>query len=176
VTLWDIDKHNLDRGSPDPNSHDNQHLDVVRRSAHGTHSINPQVVGIGGDSPILGGTAHLVKSGVIRVTTPDGTPGQITTTTTTVAHNLGYAPLAQAFMNNSQINGVGSFNLALPLITSFANNANGDVATEYLAIITHMRVSTDTENFYVFTYGSGIQVGTDFYVSYYLYRQEAQTS
>jgi hypothetical protein len=145
--------------------------------AHGTNSVNyvtsPQAFNT--QSGILAGNARLVKTGVTTAVIPNGISGQITTTITTVAHNLGYAPLAQAYLNNANISGsVQHVNLALPFIISAGDNTGGTGgAPDYIGIISFMQYATDATNFYVVTYSSGSMTATSINVTYYLYQQQA---
>jgi hypothetical protein len=117
----------------------------------------------------------LVASGVAQAIIPNGTPGQITLTTTTVAHNLGYRPKAVAMLNNSAINGGGSYNIHLPAPLSLGDNTGGTGgAPEYLGIVSYMGYATDGTNFYVLTYTSGGNIGATYFVTYYLYQQRTQ--
>lgn len=171
MAIHHTDKNSPARTAPYPNIHDTQD---VTRMAHGTNSVNY----ITDASPtfngpsILYGNARLVQSGTVTVVTPNGTSGTITTTTTTLAHNLGYTPLATAFMNNIQPVGYG---ITLPIWVSFGNNTGGSGgAPEYLGIIRYMTYAVDATNFYVLTYSSGVAVAANYTITFYLYQQIAQ--
>jgi hypothetical protein len=175
MSLFDVDKIGPKRNTPSPNTHDTILEGAV--TAHGTNSVNYTTdATVSGSGPkIYGGIDRLIKSGVATVVIPNGNPGHITLTTTTVAHNLGYAPKAVAVLNNSQINGGGAYNIQLPAPLSLGDNtgATGG-APEYLGFVSYMGYATDGTNFYVLTYSSGGMVGTTYLVTYYLYQQTAQ--
>lgn len=161
-------------GAPTPNAHDKTD---VPRPAHGTNSVNYQTAASPSSTGpgIFGGNARLVASGVARVVTPDGATGTITQTTTTVPHNLGFAPIPWATMNNSAIGGQGAFNIPLPLMVSLGNNTGGTGgASEYLGLIRWMYYAVDGTNFYIITYSSGVAIAATYDITYYLYQQRVQ--
>lgn len=109
--------------------------------------------------------------GTAAVVTPNGSTGVITSTTTTVPHNLGYTPKAEAFLNNIIGSGYG---IPLPMWISFGANTGGTGgATEYLGVIRYMTYAVDGTNFYVLTYQSGVAIAANYTVTYYLYQQSA---
>lgn len=173
--LHDVDKNSDDRTSPVVNAHD---LGPDRRMAHGTNSVNYQTAASPafGAAQIQGGNSRLVGADVVRVIAPDGTTGVITITTTTYHHNLGYAPKAEAYLNNRQINNGGSYNIPLPLDISVGANTGGTGgAPEYLGVIRTMYYATDATSFYVITYSSGSALAGTYDVTFYLYQQTAST-
>lgn len=113
-------------------------------------------------------TSSVYNVGTANVVAPAGTPGVITTTTTTVPHNLGYTPKAEAFMNN--ITGAG-YGIPLPMWISFGVITGG--AFEYFGVMRYMTYAVDGTNFYVITYSSGSIIATNYTITYYLYQQTA---
>lgn len=167
MAIHDVDKGNDDRNSPMPNSHDVQE---GIRAAHGTNSVNYVSDSTGTtNQKLLGGNFRLVKAGALNVVLANGSAGVITTTTTSTPHGLGYAPVPLAFLNNSQINGSGGYNLPLPITTSFATINSGGL--DVLADICRLLCSSDGTNFYVIAYTSGTFIGTNYIINYYLYQQ-----
>lgn len=115
--------------------------------------------------------ANVYAVGTCAVQVPDGTSGVIVTTTTTVPHNLGYTPKAEAFMNNITGSGYG---IPLPMWVSFGANTGGvGGAPEYLGVIRYMTYAVDGTNFYVITYSSGSAIAANYTITYYLYQQTA---
>lgn len=165
MSLHDIDKNGDKRGKPELNQHDA----LDQRPANGTNSVNYTTDNSSAAGAILSGNAQLVKKGTAQVVAPAGNPGTIISTTTTVPHNLGYTPLAMAFINN--VTGAG-YGIPLPIWVSFGANTGGvGGATEYLGVIRYMTFAADGTNFYVITYSSGVAIATNYTVTFYLYRQ-----
>jgi len=109
--------------------------------------------------------------GTAVVTAPNGSASVITTTTTTVPHNLGYTPKAECFLNN--ITGAG-YGIPLPMWISFGANSGGTGgAANYLAVIRYMTYAVDGTNLYILTYSSADAVATNYTITYYLYQQTA---
>lgn len=171
MSLTDVDKGSADRGAPLPNHSDIVHQDVTK--AHGTNSVNYVTDATGtGQTGILSGNARLIKGSTASVVVPDGTPGVIIGTTTTVPHNLGYTPMAVAFMNNITGSGYG---IQLPMWVSFGANTGGvGGAPEYLGVVRYMTYAVDGTNLYILTYSSGSAVAGTYTITYYLYQQKIQ--
>lgn len=164
MALHDVDPNSADRGKPKPASHDVP-LETFKKAI----PFNQTTQG----APLLAGNVRLVKTGTAGVVTPSGTSGLITTTTTTVPHNLGYTPLALAYMNNIIGQGYGQ---PLPMWVSFGDVGNttvGGVTVETLGVITFMTYAVDGSNFYVLTYGSGSAIAANYTITYFLYQQRA---
>jgi len=166
MAIHDIDKSGNDRSAPTPNSHDMQD---IPRQAHGTNSVNyttdasPSISG----GQILTGNAQLITSGVVShpITIPSS--GTLSIDTTTVAHNLGYAPWVVAFMNNTMINGSGAYNIPLPIMPSL-----GVTAADTIAPSVWMFAASDKNNIYIISYTTAsAAVAVSYAVTYYLYRQ-----
>lgn len=116
-------------------------------------------------------TTGVYTVGTASVVAPNGASGVITTTTTTVPHNLGYTPKAEAFLNNITGSGYG---IPLPMWISFGANTGGTGgAPEYFGVIRYMTYAIDGKNFYVLTYSSGSAIAANYTVTFYLYQQTA---
>jgi len=166
MALHDVDKSGADRSSPLPNSHDEQ---GIPRQAHGTNSVNYHTDASPSSSggQILTGNAQLITSGVLNHPISIPSSGKISIDTSTVAHNLGYAPWVVAFMNNTMINGSGAYNIPLPIMPSL-----GVTAADTIAPIVWMFASSDVNNVYVISYTTAsAAVPATYEVTYYLYRQ-----
>jgi hypothetical protein len=174
VALYDVDKTSKDRGNPMPNHNDT--LDDGSIKAHGTNSVNyvTDASSSATTANLLSGNARLITTGLASVVAPNGSSGIIVTTTTTTPHNLnlGYTPMAVAYLNN--VTGAG-YGIPLPLWASFGANTGGTGgAPEYLGVVRYMTYAIDATNFYVLTYSSGSAVAANYTVTYYLYQQKAQ--
>jgi len=166
MSLHDVDKTGGRRSASKLNQNDS----LSQRMAVGTPSVNYTTQeNASSNAQLFGGNARLIKTDTVQVVAPDGTAGVITTTTTTVAHGLGYAPIVTAYMNN--ILG-GGYGIQLPMWVSFGANTDGvGGAPEYLGVIRYMTFASDTTNIYILTYSSGSAVATNYTITYYLWQQ-----
>lgn len=117
MALHNVDKNSQDRSSPNPNTHDTSYttgapIINVPRPAHGIVSANYQPPGTNPSDQAALKMAYkrMVQSGTVAVIN-DGS----TVTVTTIAHGLGYAPLAEGSINNASATDIGGLvNVPLP--------------------------------------------------------------
>jgi len=168
--LHSIDRSSSDRGTPAPNYHDASYISGgapiinVPRAAHKTASVNyvSSVTNASTQSGTFNGYKILVQKGTMTVN------GSGTTIVTTLAHNLGYAPLVEGAINNASVSNIsGKVNIPLPTWL----NVNLAGANILLSVWGSMMV--DATNVYVYTLNTtGSNVS--YTVTYYLYQQQAQ--
>lgn len=117
MALHSVDKGSIDRGSPRPNTFDKL-VDTAGIPAKGT--VSTQYVGVGTQVTNQSSVGQFVKSGVMGVT-----PTAAAETITSVAHGLGYAPIALGALNNATITGIsnsGTTSIPLPMWTSIGGS------------------------------------------------------
>lgn len=170
MSLHDVDKGSQDRGDPTPN-HNDQLVDGAIK-AHGTNSVNYVTdSSTANQQNLFGGNARLIQQGTVEAVVPNGSSGVIISTTTTLAHNLGYTPIVAAYINNITGSGYG---IQLPMWISFgANTGATGGAPEYLGVTRYMTAAADGTNLYILTYSSGSALAANYTVTYYLYQQRS---
>lgn len=167
--LHNTDKNSMDRNNPQPNTHDTSYttgfpIVNVPRPAHGIVSTNYRTPG--GKPPatpaLFSGYKRLVASETVELIASGAT-----LTTTTAAHNLGYAPLVEAAINDATVSGIsGLVNVPLPLIVQGSTSGGNVLIQMWLFPL------VDATNVYFQLYnatGNSISLG----ITYYLYQQTA---
>lgn len=142
--------------------------------AHGTTSVNytTNAVPKGTNNALKPGFKRMVLSDTVDVTWVAG-GGSGNTTTSSVPHPLGYAPLVEAAINNANFTGsITLLDVNIPLPGPLSVNTSATT----LGITLYMQVLVDTENVYFITFAANGAPGGTLAVTYYLYQQQVVQS
>lgn len=162
MAIHSVDKNANGRGNPTPNTHDT--IGTPNRMAHGTNSINylPPGQPPSSQTSLKSGQYRPVLTDQIELINNGGT-----LTTTTVPHNLGYAPTVKASLNDSTVTGIpGLANLELPTFTQ-ATISGGNVTFQTWLYT----LSDDTYVYFQFLNATGTPITLT--LTYYLFQQAA---
>lgn len=170
MSIHMVDKGRMDRSKPVVNNHDMlvDYRGNVTVPAHNTASLNYITPG----TPAIVDNQSALYSGVKRFVGSGTALAQCLAADTynvvQIAHNLGYTPMVEAFINNVPVSGItGNVDVPLPAWESVSETTG---SSNVINFHVWLSLAVDSTNVYFITINStGLDKTVP--VTYYLYQQ-----